>query len=78
MLAEIYHAAAQHGITAREIDATPLWKVGAMLRGPKSAEDDMLDVFAARLRGEEVEPRAMGMAQVIPLLNSASRKMPDA
>lgn len=70
--AEVYRVGASHGIPARELDATLLWQVGAMLRGPKTQEDETLDVFAERIaaaegRGPEPEARAMPMADVIQL-----------
>lgn len=77
MFADIYRAGAERGIPARELDATLLWQVGAMLRPPRSADDETREVFAARMRGDDVEFRASSMAQVIPLSQATSLRRPE-
>lgn len=46
-----------------------------MLRPAKTADDETMDVFLARARGEDVETRAIRMADVVPLVRSVK---PDA
>lgn len=67
------------GFSARELDATPMWQVGAMLRAPKSPEDETLDVFAERMAaaqglGPEPEPRSMPTADIIQFAQIAQRR----